>query len=120
MDHRARLLFHELADMVPSEREKLLAERQIAPELRAEVESLLSFDSDSSASLTDCVSDTAEDMLRSGDARKLSYCGPYRLVRLLGSGGMGVVYLAERSDGEIQQKVAVKVLRACGRYSRQW
>jgi serine/threonine protein kinase len=39
-------------------------------------------------------------------------CGPYRLIRLLGSGGMGAVYLAERSDGEIQQKVAVKLLRA--------
>jgi serine/threonine protein kinase len=112
MDHLARLLFHELADMVPEEREKLFAERQIAPELRAEVESLLSFDSESASSLTDCVSDTAEEMLRSGDTREFSYCGPYRLVRLLGSGGMGSVYLAERSDGEIQQKVAVKVLRA--------
>src|SRR5689334_6997552 len=111
MDHRARLLFHELADLVPAEREKLLALRQIAPELRAEVESLLSFDSDS-ASLTNCVSETAEEMLRSGDARERSYCGPYRLIRLLGSGGMGAVYLAERTDGEIQQKVAVKVLRA--------
>lgn len=30
----------------------------------------------------------------------------------LGSGGMGTVYLAERSDGEIQQSVAVKLLRA--------
>jgi len=112
MDHLARLLFHELADLVPTEREKLFAERQIAPELRAEVESLLSFDSDSASCLTDCVSDTAQDMLRSGDAREFSYCGPYRLVRLLGSGGMGAVYLAERSDGEIQHKVAVKVLHA--------
>jgi serine/threonine protein kinase len=112
MDHLARLLFHELADLIPAEREKLFAERQIAPELRAEVESLLSFDSESASSLTDCVSDTADQMLRSGDAREFSYCGPYRLVRLLGSGGMGAVYLAERSDGEIQQKVAVKVLHA--------
>ncbi len=73
---------------------------------------MLSFDSESASSLTDCVSETAEEMLRCGDARQLSHCGPYRLVRLLGSGGMGSVYLAERSDGEIQQKVAVKVLRA--------
>ncbi len=42
----------------------------------------------------------------------MSQCGPYRLVRLLGSGGMGSVYLAERSDGEIEQKVAVKLLHA--------
>jgi serine/threonine-protein kinase len=34
------------------------------------------------------------------------------LVRLLGSGGMGTVYLAERRDGEIEQKVAIKLLRA--------
>jgi hypothetical protein len=112
MDNAARLLFRELADLAPAERERLLADRQIAPELRAEVESLLSLDSESSSSLTGCVSATAEEMLRSGDAEKLSHCGPYRLVRLLGSGGMGEVYLAERSDGEIQQKVAVKVLRA--------
>jgi hypothetical protein len=44
MDNAARLLFRELADLAPAERERLLADRQIAPELRAEVESLLSLD----------------------------------------------------------------------------
>ena len=43
---------------------------------------------------------------------KPACCGPYRLGRLLGSGGMGSVYLAERNDGEIQKEVAVKLLRA--------
>jgi serine/threonine-protein kinase len=36
--------------------------------------------------------------------------GPYRLVSLLGEGGMGVVYLAERMDGQFEQRVAVKLL----------
>jgi len=38
-----------------------------------------------------------------------SYIGPYRLIKLLGEGDMGVVYLAERSD--IAGQVAIKLLR---------
>jgi serine/threonine-protein kinase len=37
--------------------------------------------------------------------------GPWRLVRELGSGGMGRVYLAERADGEFLQTAALKLLR---------
>jgi serine/threonine-protein kinase len=37
--------------------------------------------------------------------------GPYRVVRELGRGGMGVVYLAERVDGEFRREVAIKLLR---------
>jgi serine/threonine protein kinase len=38
--------------------------------------------------------------------------GNYRLVRKLGEGGMGVVYLGERNDGMVDQRVAVKLLRS--------
>ncbi len=37
--------------------------------------------------------------------------GPYRLIRLIGRGGMGRVYLAERDDDQYRQKVALKVVR---------
>jgi serine/threonine-protein kinase len=35
----------------------------------------------------------------------------YRIVRELGSGGMGTVFLAERADGQFRRQVAIKVLR---------
>jgi eukaryotic-like serine/threonine-protein kinase len=38
-------------------------------------------------------------------------CGPYQIVREIGRGGMGAVYLAGRVDDEFKQRVALKVLR---------
>ncbi len=37
--------------------------------------------------------------------------GPYRLISELGTGGMGAVWLAERSDGQLKRKVALKLPR---------
>ncbi|MDX1394309.1 MAG: serine/threonine-protein kinase [Gemmatimonadota bacterium] len=37
--------------------------------------------------------------------------GAYRVVRLLGEGGMGAVYLAERADGQFEQQVAIKLVQ---------
>ncbi|HLT47546.1 MAG TPA: tetratricopeptide repeat protein [Rubricoccaceae bacterium] len=38
--------------------------------------------------------------------------GTYRLVERLGEGGMGTVWLAERADGQFEQRVALKLVRA--------
>lgn len=38
--------------------------------------------------------------------------GPYRIIRELGRGGMGMVYLAERDDDQFNQKVALKLIPA--------
>ena len=38
--------------------------------------------------------------------------GPYRTLGELGRGGMGIVYLAERVDGQFEQKVAIKVIHS--------
>jgi tetratricopeptide (TPR) repeat protein len=46
--------------------------------------------------------------------------GAYRLLRLLGAGGHGVVYLAERHDGAFDKRVAVKLLSTAFVQSREW
>jgi serine/threonine protein kinase len=40
--------------------------------------------------------------------------GPYRILSPIARGGMGAVYLAERADGQYQQRVALKLIKAGG------
>jgi serine/threonine protein kinase len=49
------------------------------------------------------------DSARAFDGKELS---SYRLIREIGHGGMGCVYLAERADGAYTKQVAVKLVRA--------
>ena len=52
--------------------------------------------------------DPGQDL--SGQEASADTTREYRLLRRLGAGGMGVVYLAERSDGGFVQTVALKLL----------
>jgi len=45
------------------------------------------------------------------DGRAGALVGPFRLIRLIGEGGQGGVWLAERADGMLQRQVAVKLPR---------
>jgi len=51
---------------------------------------------------------------RPGDLEKGMVIGAYRIEGLLGRGGMGEVYLAERADDAYTQKVALKLVRVQG------
>src|SRR5262245_21037379 len=107
-----RELFQLVADKPGEERDRILSERGISPELRAEIDSLLQFDSPIGESLTQRVAGAAQEAVRVNNRPASGCCGSYRLVELLGCGGMGAVYRAERRDGEVEQKAAIKVLRA--------
>lgn len=82
------------------------------PTLREEVELLLEAYERSQA--TERFSRGALDLIPMAfpEAPPASSVGPYRLLKEVGRGGMGSVWLAERADGVYEQRVAVKIMRA--------
>lgn len=51
------------------------------------------------------------DSLGPDDPGPLPSIGPYRILKSIGWGGMGRVFLAERADDHYQQQVAIKLLK---------
>ena len=86
------------------------------PALRAEVESLLAADDAAQSQfLGEHVAEHAAPLvaeLTPEPKDKPAEVGPYRLLEQLGQGGMGQVFRAERADGQFEQEVAIKLVRA--------
>jgi serine/threonine protein kinase len=77
-------------------------------DLRREVESLLALEKRADAELDTAIVPGA--LLRGEPEAPPERIGPYRVLREIGRGGMGVVYLGERADGEYRKKVAIKLI----------
>ncbi len=77
-------------------------------ELRREVESLLALERRADTELNTAIAPGA--LLRADPEKPPDVIGPYKILREIGRGGMGVVYLGERADGEYRKKVAIKLI----------
>jgi len=106
-------LFQGAVDRPPSERAEFLKKACAGDEaLRLEVESLLVNDNNATTAIDSLVAGDLRVIAQNSDAAEIGLrVGPYRLVRELDSGGMGVVYLAVRSDDQYFQIVAIKMIR---------
>ena len=82
------------------------------PSLRGVVDALLEADREAGAFLeTSWCQHAAEETYQDRfEARVPSWAGPYRLLRRIGEGGMGTVFLAARADERYEKLVAVKLL----------
>jgi serine/threonine protein kinase len=106
-------LFQQLMDVGESERAEHLA-RACGDdmELRSTVESLLRSDERREDPLRHAIGEAAESLLEDQKDRLIgTRIGPYRVVSILGQGGMSTVYLGERDDSQYRQTVAIKVLQ---------
>ncbi len=109
------VLFQEARELGPSERDAYLSVACATDdELRRSVESLLQAEAKMAGFLARSTTEAPflggalDDEQEPAEGQMF---GPYRLVRKIGSGGMGLVWLAERADGQYEKRVALKVIK---------
>src|SRR5260370_6363550 len=114
-NERLEELFQMALECAPGDRTQFLAEHcQGDTRLLEELRALLESDGEAansgfwsaSASEADAIGSVQQPDLRTGQT-----LGPYRVLNIISSGGMGTVYLAARDDAEYQKKVAIKIIR---------
>ena len=114
---RVSAIFDQVVEAAPSARDELLATLcDHDAQLRSEVAALLH--SDSGQAAFERGVDAAQAALVAAWSRPSAgtidageRIGPWRVVRELGQGGMGVVLLAERVDGQFEQRGALKLIK---------
>jgi non-specific serine/threonine protein kinase/serine/threonine-protein kinase len=107
---RVKEVLNLALDATPAERPQVVREAcGGSAVLERDVESLLAY-SGQTGKLDHCLHETVSGLILSAGAP--ARIGPYRIERVLGSGGMGTVYLGVRDDDELPSRVALKVLQA--------
>ncbi|MEP6900191.1 MAG: serine/threonine-protein kinase, partial [Actinomycetota bacterium] len=95
---------------IPNTERRAWLHKSCPVELREEIESLMIFDSDSENFLKTPALDKVDLLFGNGNLKD-KQIGNYKIVREIGHGGMGVVFLAERADETFQKQVAIKVVK---------
>jgi serine/threonine-protein kinase len=109
---RIQSVFHAAADLPKSQQRAFLESSCAGDEsLISDVQALLDEDAKESSLLDRNMADVASEIFDDPASPHFPFkeFGPYRIVRMLGEGGMGVVFLAERRD--LHSQVAIKILR---------
>jgi eukaryotic-like serine/threonine-protein kinase len=107
-------LFHAAAALPPEDRARFLdAECKGDVDLRSRLDALLMADAVAQPLLSDIVmregASLAECIAHPLEGTRL---GPYEIIRVIGRGGMGEVFLARRADREFDKQVAIKLMSA--------
>ena len=120
MNPLCAVLLREALDLRKSERRQFLEQASAGdPVLLASLLRLLELDAEADAFLDSTLDEVVVGLLSedahlddaTDDVAPEDRIGPWRVIRKLGAGGMGNVWLAERADGAYSQQVALKTIK---------
>jgi serine/threonine protein kinase len=119
VNRQVEILVDQAAQLPLESRAAFLERACPDPQLRSEAAALLQLASEAESFFDHAIQGVASALRSRHEPLPGDHIGSYRIISSIGLGGMGSVYLAERADGEIQQRVAIKLLRADG-HRPQW
>ena len=109
---KVKEVFSAALELPANEREAFLMESCGADEaVRGEVQSLLAAHEEPKNVLELHNYDLTSQLQTNGNKYVGKRFGAYSILREIGRGGMGAVFLAARADGEFEQQVALKIIR---------
>ena len=107
-------IFHAALDVEPSQLEQFLAERCAGDaSLRRDVETLLAAHRRADGFIDTPIATLDAHLFEDEEPDRLvgQTIGHWEILKRIGSGGMGAVYLARRADRQYEQQVAIKLIK---------
>ncbi|MFK8013307.1 MAG: protein kinase [Marinicellaceae bacterium] len=110
-NQQVKQLFSICVDETQEQQKVLIEKSAFSDQVKSMVVSLLDFQTDESSELTASIRQSLETSVGVEMLKADNMVESFKLVKPIGAGGQGEVWLAERNDGEFTQKVAIKFIK---------
>ncbi len=108
---QVKALFNACSELTAAARAAHIADSSYPQAVKQQVLRLLAYSGDIDEKLSQVIADTAQQSLHLTQIEPGQQVDQYRLIKSIGEGGQGEVWMAERDDGEFSHQVAIKFLK---------
>jgi len=106
-----KVLFNACVDLPESEQINLISSSDFSDEVKHQVLKLLNYSGDIDAEMSQLILETAQQGMNFKPINAGELVDHYKLIKKVGEGGQGEVWLAARNDGEFNHQVAIKFIK---------